>query len=90
MSDVNADRDHTAHAYTLLGVLLAHAPDRSAQAVTSAWYNRIQADGAYGGTLEMTVAGALVDGLRHGNWPWTVPPVQDAISIDQPDPDLWG
>jgi hypothetical protein len=64
--------DYEANAYKLLGVLLSHASDRDEQAVTSAWYNRAQEQGAHGRQLELACASALIDGLRHGNWPWKI------------------
>lgn len=73
--------DYEANAYVLLKLLLRHAPDRERQARTSAWYNRVQDQGAHGATLEMTVASALAEGLRCGNWPWITPPPGERTAV---------
>jgi len=57
-------------AYILLGVLLQHAPNASAQAKCSALYNQLQADGFHAVGLERILARILVDGLDHDSWPW--------------------
>jgi hypothetical protein len=64
--------DYEANAYKILGILLTHARDRAEQIACSAWYNRIQEQGAHGSALEVACASALIDGLRHGNWPWKI------------------
>ena len=59
------------HKQALLGVLFDYAPDGPAQeqCVKMVW----QAEADHAKTEEITamLAGALLNGIRHGNWPWT-------------------
>ncbi len=62
----------------ILGILLGHAPTGEAQELMTKKYNEI-----YNQVLkdyetdqhrqfERIVVGMLYDGLKYGNWPWTV------------------
>lgn len=57
-------------AYTLLGVLLDHAPDRGAQEIVTSIYHDMQCDHVTPRDMEVQLVGAIYDGLRYGNWPW--------------------
>lgn len=59
------------NAYILLGVLQSHAPTGSAQAACAELYHRAYAAGAPQEMVELTMVGAISDGLRYGNWPWS-------------------
>lgn len=72
MPDINAERDHAANAYAILGILFKHAPNSDAQAKVSRLFTEAQQLGAHGAELEMEVSGWLTDGLRDGKWPWNL------------------
>jgi len=60
-------------AYTLLGVLLDYAPNGVAQAIATVRYNEMKADPhMMAADIEVTLASMIVDGLRYGNWPWSL------------------
>lgn len=64
---------HALAAYNLLSTIRAYAPDGPAQGVVSEAYNRAYVDSH--GESEPVVkmlAGVLLDGLNHGNWPWVL------------------
>jgi hypothetical protein len=64
-------------AYQLLAVLQRYAPDSEAQARCTDYLARMQRDGATTREVALAMTGALMDGLRHGNWIWKhVPPHQ--------------
>jgi hypothetical protein len=56
----------------LLMVLQSYAPDASAQQTCSRIVHELQRCGESDREIDLTLAGCLVDGLRHGNWPWIV------------------
>lgn len=64
-------------SYRLLGVLQSIAPDGPAQERCAAIYREawadVQANDRQDADRQVAaiMAGALVDGFRHGNWPWT-------------------
>lgn len=57
-------------AYQLLGILQSYAPNASAQVKCTQIYNEAMAGGQHRATLVMVEA--LHDGLKFGNWPWTI------------------
>jgi primosomal replication protein N len=59
-------------SYRLLGILLEIAPNGVAQEQCSTMYREAQAEGATEEQLQVMMAGVIVDGRMHGNWPWTV------------------
>jgi hypothetical protein len=69
---------HPTNGYTILGVLLRHAPNRSAQALMSRTYNEVCEQVAHDFKenidleIEKVMVGFLADGLKYNNWPWTV------------------
>jgi len=56
--------------YILLGVLMQHAPNKSAQSKCAEIYNQLKADGFSDMGVERILARMLVDGLDHASWPW--------------------
>lgn len=68
----SGDADERGVAYSLLGILQSYAPTGVAQMKCTEAYNQAQADGATGHDLAKAMAGALSDGLHHGNWPWVI------------------
>lgn len=58
-------------SYKLLGTLQSYAPHNAAQAMCSALYRKAQADGADERELQIAMVGAIGDGLKYGNWPWS-------------------
>jgi hypothetical protein len=54
----------------LLSVLCDYAPTNDAAQIVSDGYNAMIRDGMTDGAIEAALAGAIVDGLNHGNWPW--------------------
>ncbi len=54
----------------LLGILQEHAPNSDAQQKCTELVQRMQRDQMPGFKIEEALAGALLDGLRNGNWPW--------------------
>jgi hypothetical protein len=60
-------------AYTLLGVLLEYAPHGTAQTIMTNTYHKMKADPYMReADIEVELAAAILDGLRYGNWPWTL------------------
>jgi hypothetical protein len=59
------------NAYKLLGIIQSHAPNATAQQLVTNNVNAAALDGATEKMIEKDLAMALVDGLCHGNWPWT-------------------
>lgn len=57
--------------YYLLTILQYHAPTADAQQACTAMFNKAIADGASKEELHKTLSGALNDGLKYGNWPWS-------------------
>jgi hypothetical protein len=57
-------------SYQLLAVLQRYAPDREAKAKCTRYMARMQRDGATQKEVDLAMAGALLDGLRYGNWIW--------------------
>lgn len=55
------------NAQHLLVVLQSHAPNASAQQLCTTIHNRTPSR-----ERERTLAFALIDGLRYGNWPWVL------------------
>lgn len=60
------------HCYILLGILLDLAPDKAAQEKIIDQYKEAEKDGI--DYLSFYVVSSLVDGVRHGNWPWITTP----------------
>lgn len=58
-------------SYQLLGILMEYAPNGDAQFECSQLRNSMIADGMSEDEVVRQLAGVLVDGLSHGNWPWT-------------------
>ena len=64
--------------YVLLGLILGHAPTGKEQAFMSAKYNEIceqisiDFETNHDLELEKVMVGILNDGLKYGNWPWSV------------------
>lgn len=58
------------NATALLGILQEYAPTGTEQQKCTEIYLAMQQDGITGNDLILRLAGMLVDGLRHGNWPW--------------------
>ena len=61
-------------AYQLLGILQHYAPTSREQEICTKIYNDAQRHGATHPELIKMLGYALVDGLAHGNWPWTEAP----------------
>lgn len=59
------------HVDTLMGCLLAYAPNSLCREKCHKMLAEAMADGNRGPALELIIAQAMVDGLRFGNWPWT-------------------
>lgn len=64
----------------LLGILQAYAPTGTDQALCTELLNMAATHGADERDQHLLLAGALCDGLRYGNWPWT---------IENPKRDSW-
>lgn len=58
------------HVRNLMLALRAHAPDRAAEDMVEAIYTSLIEAGINSSVIEYMIAGYLIDGLRHGNWPW--------------------
>lgn len=56
----------------LLMVLQSYAYDAAEQQRCSEMLWAAEADHMNEKSLELILASAIVDGLRHGNWPWTI------------------
>ncbi len=69
-------------AEALLAVLVQYAPSASAHQACANLYSDASMQALkdhedkdqYEKAIEITMAGAILDGLRYGNWPWTSPP----------------
>jgi hypothetical protein len=59
-----------SNAYKLLGILQNHAPTGKEQQCCSELANAMEADNLSELQMETLLAGCLLDGLQHGNWPW--------------------
>lgn len=55
--------------YSLLGIAQALAPNGIIQENLAIVYRDMQKQGESEKAIAMSFAGAIVDGLRHGNWP---------------------
>lgn len=55
----------------LLGMVQSYAPDADARASCADLVRTMQRDGQTEDEIVLALASLLVDGLRHGNWPWT-------------------
>jgi hypothetical protein len=56
--------------YQLLAVLQRFAPNAEARAKCTRYMARMQSNDATTKEVALAMAGALMDGLRHGNWIW--------------------
>lgn len=63
---------HSSRVYTLLGLLQSYAPNGSAQSACADLYHSAHTAGATPKEIELTLVGAINDGLRYGNWPWNM------------------
>ena len=59
-------------------VLKSHAPNDEARAVVRYMIEQMRNESESPEYQELTLASALVDGLRYGNWPWKINPPRDA------------
>ncbi len=59
------------HKEVLLGVLFDYAPDGPAQEQCVGMVWRAEAEHAKTEEITAMLADALLNGIRHGNWPWT-------------------
>jgi hypothetical protein len=60
--------------FHLLKVLRAYAPNEAARLQCDELLDTVRRDlGENTAEVDKVLAGALLDGLRHGNWPWTFP-----------------
>lgn len=66
-------------AYTILGLILHHCPTGKEQAFMSQKYSEIvrqiylDFETNHDIEGEKAMAGILLDGLKYGNWPWSIP-----------------
>lgn len=58
---------------SLVRVLRSYCPDDAAKAQVTAWARTAADDGAEPDQVVAMLAGWLLDGLVHGNWPWAAP-----------------
>ncbi len=64
------------NAYTILGIIMTHAPTSDAQALMTRKYHEIQGriyrdfERNFDVEAEKVMVGILNDGLKYGNWPW--------------------
>ena len=58
--------------YDLLTILQHFAPKGEDQAFCAHLYNEMHKDGCTSREIEINLVGMLSDGLKHGNWPWTI------------------
>jgi hypothetical protein len=63
-------------SYKLLAVLQHYAPTGAEQERCAHFLAEMQLGGDTQQEIDAALAGALLDGLRHGNWPWAVPRAQ--------------
>lgn len=86
-SDIPASRyylDQTEEiqiAYQLLGILQKYAPNSDAQVLCTKFYRDMVADGFSAADMVKAQAGAIMDGLENGNWPWIVYPDGGVIEV---------
>lgn len=59
-------------SYLMLGILQRYAPTGVEQRELSEMYAEMQRDGLTEDQIVAGFAGALVDGLTDGNWPWVI------------------
>jgi hypothetical protein len=62
-----------SNGYNLLGILQNYAPNGDAQKSCTEMYWKLCRSGMTDEEIDLAMAGAIVDGLRHGNWPWRSP-----------------
>lgn len=72
--------------HDLVGIVQHYAPTSTEQGMVSHILNMAALDGASERDQHLLLAGMLVDGLRHGNWPWTSHRTADP-TYDQADSD---
>lgn len=60
------------HVACLLVILQDYAPDPEAREANEATVRAMYADGMTDRGVVQTLAEYLIDGLKHGNWPWTI------------------
>lgn len=66
------------HATSLLAILQDYAPNGPAQQkCTELLWSLQETWGANYDKINECMTGALIDGLRHGNWPWSSYSMQD-------------
>lgn len=58
--------------YELLTILQSYAPKGSDQEYCATIVNQMAADGINLRSQSVYLAGAITDGLSHGNWPWVI------------------
>lgn len=58
------------HINNLLAALQSYAPNGDAQVKAAELVQNAQRHGANDDEVIEALAGAILDGLRHGNWPW--------------------
>lgn len=64
---------HSAAAYNLCSVIKQYAPDDTAQLLVNRIYDQAYADNqGESAAVVKALAGILLDGLNHGNWPWVL------------------
>jgi len=68
------------YADMLLQIVQGYAPDAKAQQKVSEMKWAMEAEGCSDNFIVKAFAGTLVDGLAHGNWPWTEPPVDQSLT----------
>jgi hypothetical protein len=71
MSDTKDCHLGAPWSYWILSALQSHAPDGPAQRQCAEFYSEMQREGLDENEMQEYLAGALHDGLRHGNWVWT-------------------
>lgn len=77
------------NADLLLDILASHASDESAKQRCYDMLRQMRNENETPEFQELTLASALVDGLRYGNWPWKINTPVDAVQVDTLEPD-WG
>lgn len=58
------------HKTALLAILQEYAPDGTAQQKCTEMVHEMQDAGESDDKITEALASSIVDGLRHGNWPW--------------------
>lgn len=67
----------SSNAQKLLAVLQDYAPTDKEQAVCSELIGTLFKQGLTSREIDGMLAGAIYDGIRYGNWPWTGQPQRD-------------